>query len=120
MSIMSEKFSKRRTPKKAEFTAEEKAKIDAFRSACHHYSFWNDVEKPYGLKCQKRGSSLYVEYNVYADSIGIDFRGKRGLFDTFYEKQIVTNIYNKMHEILGDGKHDDYSATKTINDILHQ
>lgn len=114
---LAEKFSRYRRPKKADFTEDEKRRIDAFRSASRSAGFWKETEKPYGLKCQKNGSSLYVEYNVYADSISIDFRGKRGLFDSFYERQITTNIYNKMHEILGDGQHDDYSASKTIEKI---
>ena len=116
---LAEKFSKHR-PKKKDFTDEEKSMIEAFRSACFDYGFRKEIAKPYGLKCQKNGSSLYVEYNVYMDSISIDFRGKRGLFDSFYEKQIATNIYNKMHDILKDGKHDDYSASKTIEKIYSE
>ena len=30
----------------------------------------------------------------------------------------VSNIYNTMHEILGDGKKDDYSVEKTIASVV--
>ena len=72
------------------------------------------------IKCKKCGTSIYVEYNVYADHIDLDYRGKRGMFDGFYTRQIIANIYNKMHEILGDGKYDDYSAAKTIDNIYRE
>lgn len=115
-----QKFIKHRTPKKQEFTENEKERISAFRSACVAYRFYEEFEKPYGLKCKLRGSSICVEYNVYSDTIDIDYRGRKGMFDGFYTRQIVTNIYNKMHEILGDGKKDDYNVDKTINSVFEE
>ena len=113
-----QKFIKYRTPKKKDFTGEERKRISAFRSACVAYRFYEEFEKPYGLKCKLRDSSIYVEYNVYSDTIDIDYRGRKGMFDGFYTRQIVTNIYNKMHEILDDGKKDDYSVEKTIASVV--
>ena len=73
------------------------------------------------------GSSVYLEYNVYQDVIDLDFRGKRGMFDNFYKRQIIANVYNKMHEYMGDGKVDDYSMSKDfeklnnhVNEIMKQ
>ena len=117
---LAEKIQKHKTPKKASFTEDEQKKISAFQSACREYGFWEITEKPYGVKCKKCGTSIYVEYNVYADHIDLDYRGKRGMFDGFYSRQIIANIYNKMHEVLGDGKHDDYSAAKTISNIYKE
>lgn len=114
------KFIKHRTPRIASFTDEEVRRMDAFRQACNAYSFFVEYTKPYGVKRQARGSSVAVEYNVFSDKIDISHRGKRGLFDSFYERQICANIFNKMHEILGDGRHDDYSAVKTISGIADE
>ena len=76
---------------------------------------------------KQRGTSVYLEYNVYMDTIDLDFRGKRGLFDSFYKKQIIANVYNKMHEYLADGKVDNYSMSaefeklnNEVNDIMKQ
>lgn len=117
---LAEKFAKHRVPRKKEFTSEEQKKIDAFRSACHRNGFHEDYDKPFGIKCKQGGSSIYLTYNVYADTIDLDYKGKCGLFDGFYTRQIIANVYNKMHEILGDNKHDDYSASKTINSVFEE
>lgn len=115
--MLAQKFAKHKTPRVKPFTEEEIARIEAFSKACYHYGFFCEYKKPYGIKIQKRGTSVAVEYNVFTDIIDISHRGKRGLFDSIYERQITTNIYNKMHEILADGKHDDFSASKTIANI---
>lgn len=117
---LAEKFQKHKRPAQNIFDADEIARINAFRMACLKQGFCEVFEKPYGLKCKQRGSSVYIEYNVYSDSIDLDYRGKRGLFDGFYSRQIIANIYNAMHATLGDGKKDDYSATKTINSIIQE
>lgn len=117
---LAEKFQKYKTPKKMPFTDEEQKRISAFQSACRDFGFWEVYEKPYGIKCKKHGTSVYIEYNVYSDCIDLDYRGKRGMFDGFYSRQIIANVFNRMHETLGDGKHDDYSATKTIDNIYKE
>ncbi len=117
---LANKLIQHKTPRVAKFSDDEVRRLNAFVSACRTYGFFVEYDKPYGKKCQQRGSSVYLEYNVFTDSIDINHRGKRGLFDSFYERQIVANIYNKMHEILKDGKHDDYSAAKTISGIADE
>ena len=117
---LADKFIKHRTPRVHPFTDEEQRRIDAFNQACIHYGFHAEYAKPYGVKRQVHGSSVAIEYNVFTDSMDISHRGKRGLFDNIYERQITTNIYNKMHEILADGKHDDFSANKAIAEIANE
>lgn len=117
---LANKLIKYKTPRVEPFTENEIKHINAFVSACRLYGFFVEYDKAYGKKCQQRGSSIYLEYNVFTDKIDIGHRGKRGLFDSFYERQIIANVYNKMHEILNDGKHDDYSASKTIAGIADE
>ena len=52
--------------------------------------------------------------------ISSDFRGKRGLFDGFYQRQIEANVYNKMHEILSDGKHNSYDYKESIQSVVDE
>ena len=114
---LANKLIKHKTPRVNSFSEEEVRHINAFTSACRLLGFFVEYDKPYGKKCQQRGTSLYLEYNAFTDKIDVNHRGKRGMFDSIYERQIIANVYNKMHAILNDGKHDDYSATKTIADI---
>ncbi len=114
---MAEKVLKHKTPRKMPFTREEEAAMSAFVSACHTAGFWGARELPYGRRCNRQGTG-YLEYNVYTDSIDFVSRvRKRGMFDTFYEREIVAKVFNKMHEILGDGRHDDYSAAQSIQNV---
>ena len=124
---MAEKIINHKVPRKKEFTEDEKLRIDCFKKACFISGFKEEFNKPYGLKMKQCGSSVYLEYNVYQDAIDLDFRGKRGLFDNFYKRQIIANVYNKMHEYMGDGKVDDYSMSKDfeklnnhVNEIMKQ
>ena len=121
------KIINHKVPRKKEFTEDEKLRIDCFKKACFICGFKEEFNKPYGIKMKQCGSSVYLEYNVYQDAIDLDFRGKRGLFDNFYKRQIIANVYNKMHEYMGDGKVDDYSMSKDfeklnnhVNEIMKQ
>lgn len=114
---LSTKFTKHRIPKQKSFTTEQNKMIEAFIKASRDFGFRREFEKPYGVKMQQIGSSLYVAYNVFADTISINHRGKRGLFDGFYEREIIAKVHNKMHEILGDKKTDTYSCVKEIQKI---
>ena len=104
--------------KSNELSEDESNRLDAFKKACMAYNFKMEVSKPYGVRMRQRGSSVYVDYNVYMDMIEVDYRGRRGLFDGFYQKQIATNIYNEMHKILADGKHDNYNYKDSINQVM--
>lgn len=114
---LANKFCKHRIPKQQSFTTEQNNNINAFIKASSEAGFRKEIKKPYGVKMLRVGSSLYLEYNIFTDKIEINHRGKRGLFDSFYEQQIVANVYNKMHEIIGDGKKDNYSCAKEIQKL---
>ena len=114
------KFSHRKKIKQKPFTTEESTAIDAFVKACWELGFRKEIKKPYGMKMQKVGTSLCLEYNVFADTITLDRKGKRGLFDGFFERQIVADASNKMHAILGDGKHNDYNYKEEIRQVQEE
>lgn len=114
---VAEAVMKHKTPRTAPLTDDEKARLDAFVKACESIGFREVFTKPFGVKCKQRGISVVFTYNVFMDSIDIDHRGNRGLFDAFYEKQLIAKVFNKMHEILGDGQVDNYSAQKSLDEI---
>lgn len=117
---MTTAFIKHKTPRKQPFTKEEAAACSAFVSACHTLGFWGARELPYGWRCNRQGTG-YLEYNVYADTIDFVSRVRKpGLFDSFYEREIVAKVFNKMHDILGDGRHDDYSANSAIQQVTSE
>ena len=120
---MAERIIKHKIPRKKAFTEQELFKINCFRKACVDYGFREEFEKPFGLKMKKSGSSLYLIYNVYQDSIDLDYRGNKGLFDSFYTREIIAKVYNRMHEYLGDGLKDNYSMQedfKKLNDEVNK
>ena len=99
---------------------EEEAAMSAFVSACHTMGFWGARELPYGRRCNRQGTG-YLEYNAYTDTIDFVSRVRKpGLFDSFYTREIVAKVFNKMHEILGDGRHDDYSAAASIQKVTDE
>lgn len=114
---MAEKIINYKVPHKKAFTEQELFKINCFRKACADYGFREEFEKPFGLKMKKSGSSLYLVYNVYQDSIDLDYRGNKGLFDSFYTREIIAKVYNRMHEYLGDGLKDNYSMQEDLNKL---
>jgi hypothetical protein len=117
---MATAFLKHKTPRKAPFTREEEAAMNAFVSACHTLGFWGARELPYGRRCNRQGTG-YLEYNAYMDSIEFISRVRKpGLFDAFYEREIVAKVFTKMHSILNDGRRDDYSAAQSIQKVTQQ
>ena len=119
-NAMADAFLKHKTPRKAPFTREEEAAMSAFVSACHTMGFWGARELPYGRRCNRQGTG-YLEYNAYTDTIDFVSRVRKpGLFDSFYTREIVAKVFNKMHEILGDGRHDDYSAAASIQKVTDE
>ena len=117
---LAEKLINHKVKAKNKLTETESAHLEAFKQACRKYNFTLEVAKPYGCRMRQRGTSVYIEYNVYTDTIDVGFRGKRGLFDSFYQKQVVVNIYNVMHEILADGRHIDYDCQESINNVMQK
>ena len=104
--------------KKNILNEEEASRLDAFKSACIDCGFRQEIKKNYGVRMKKAGTSVYLDYNVHLDTIDINSRGRRGLFDSFYDRQIIANIYNKMHKIIGDGKADNYDSNKQIAEMM--
>lgn len=98
-------------------TEEESKRLDAFKKACKSFGFYKEVPKTYGARMRKRGTSIYVDYNVFSDKISVDHRCQKGLFDSLYTREIVAKIYSEMHNILGDGKTDNYNPAETIKKI---
>lgn len=105
--------------KKENLTKEQDALMNVFIKASYAYDFKDATKKKDGIVvCKKYGSSDTIQYNVYTDTIEYYNRRKRELFDSFIEKQIVTNIYNKFHELLNDNKHSDYNALKSLGECV--
>lgn len=110
---------KHKTPRKLAFTAEEVSAMDAFVSACHFYRFYGERDLPYGKRCNRQGTG-YLEYNVYTDTIDFVSRVRKpGLFDFCFEREIVAKVFNKMHELLGDEKRDNYTAAEVLQNIAN-
>lgn len=112
--VLAERYLKHRVPRPRALSEDEAARLDAFERAAYQRGFTQKTKKPFGVRMTRYRSSLYVEYDVHRDSIESGHRGKSGLWDKLYERQIITNVYNTMHEILNDGKHDNYSACEVI------
>lgn len=119
-TALASKFIAHKMPRVKPLSNEEQCKLDAFIQACINKGFPIIYRKPYGAHCKRVGSSIYVQYNVFSDKIRIEHRGKRGLFDGFFEREIIAKIYNEMHTILGDEKVDDYNANTAISSVVEQ
>lgn len=115
--ILAERYLKHRLPRPKLMSDEESARLNAFKQAAIQQGFAKETAKGYGVRMTRYRSSLYVEYDVYLDHIDVGHRGSRGLFDGLYERQIVANVYNAMHNILQDGKHDKYSVCKVMEEV---
>ncbi len=107
-------------PKKVEITPQQKEMVEQFIQAAWHYGYKDYKYTKDGAQSKMSGSSDILRYNVHSDMIRYSNRRKRGLFDGMFENQIVANVWNKMHEIRGDGKRNDYSADKVLNEALEK
>lgn len=115
------KMAKHRVPRKKPFTEDETTRIKAFEDTCRQIGFYPLESQPaYGMKCKKSCHSETLTYNVYLDIIDFDKRGQRELFDGFYEREIIARVRNKMNEILGVDKRDNFSAEKAIGGVMNK
>ena len=114
------KFANHKKPNKKQFTEEEKNRIKIFEEVCNEYDFYEVINKPYGLRMKKKGTSMTLDYYVYIDTVDFNKRYRPGLFDGFYERELVALVYTKMHNRLGDGKKDEFSAEKVINEVFEK
>lgn len=111
-----------KAPKKSlVLTDLQQKNLEAFRKACDSCGFIieTDAMRTETLyKRRKQGSSLTFVYNPLTDKIKIRRRGNKGLLDGLYEQELASTLFNKMHEILGDGKVDNFSANEIINKAI--
>lgn len=111
-------LGKSKKPKKMQMTEEQKRRCDAFESAVRGMGYYLVSKTDSRVKCKKHGSTDTLEYSPYSDVIEYSNKRKRALFDGLVEREIVAQAYNRFHEILGDGKHDDYSALQAYNNVM--
>lgn len=109
-----------KTPRKPNTLNKEQLKhIEEFIQACRQYRFYESTRTKNGVKCKLHGSSDTLEYNARTDKIHHSSkRRSRGLFDGLFIQQLITNVWNEMHKLLGDGKHDDYNARNIIQSAV--
>lgn len=115
------KLSKWKMPRVRVVYSEKELRIaDAFQEASSACGFRDikEVKNKGIIRCKKFGSSDLVELNIRTGRIRFDTRKKGQLLSGFAERQLIANIRNKMHEILGDGLHDDYDAMKEIAGVF--
>ena len=115
------KLKKHRMPKAAPLTEEQLKEIEAFKYAAAKSGFrimTNTREN--GVRASKNGSTSAVVYNPYAKTITYKDRRKDFLMKSLVDREVVAVVYNRMHEYLEDGKRDDYSAAKTIANIVSE
>jgi len=111
--------------KKFELSEEQRLNIEAFRYACDCFRIRVETGDKGVVKRRQSGSSLTVEYNALTNRIHTTTRGKRSIIDNLMISELSAKIYNKMHEKLGDGKYDDFTAAgvmekavDTVNGIM--
>lgn len=115
---LAEKLLSHRQPRVKSLTADETARINAFVQAAMQLGYTREYRTSCGRKCKKPGTSITIEYNVYLDTIRISSRGKEGLFDGFYKRELIAQVFNKMHEILGDNQRDNYTAQASMTQVF--
>lgn len=105
-------------PKKVELTPQQKEMVEQFIQAAWNYGYKDYKYTKDGAQSKMNGSSDILRYNVHSDRIAYSNRRKRGLFDGLANRQVVTNVWNRMHELRGDGKRDDFSAKEVVNQAM--
>ena len=115
------KLKKHRMPKAAPLTEEQLREVKAFGWAVHQcgYRIISNM-RDNGIRATRNGTTSSVIYNPYSKSIVYKDRRKDFLMKSLVDREIVARVYNKMHEYLEDGKHDDFSAAKTIANIVSE
>lgn len=100
-------------------TEEEKEKIQIFINAAYTCGFKDVTKNSKGVvEIKKYGTSDKIRYNVYSDDISYHNKRKKQLFDSFLERQQVTDVYNAFHKLLGDNKSSDYDAISEISECF--
>ena len=109
-----------RKPKKAALSEEQQLYINQFISAAYDCGYRDSSKTRNGAKAKIFNSSDVLEYNVYTDSVTHRCRRKRQMFDSLGYHQAEVNVWNKMHELRGDGKRDNYKALDVICEAMER
>ena len=110
---------KRRKPKL--ILSEKQTRLaDAFERVCFNKGYRQIIRSKQSgcVSCRKRGASDTLTYNPATDTVEYYNRRKRGLFDTFFEKEFSASVYNQIHK--DDGKSDTYTAAEQISRITEE
>lgn len=108
-------------PKVSETYSEEQLnEAEVFKEAAQCYNF-SDIKvlKVKGLvRCKRVGSSDTLEYNIRTKKIYFYNNKRSQILDRLLETQLLANVENKMHELLGDGEYNKFSATQVVRDAV--
>lgn len=118
---MVKKLLRHKQPKEAPLSDKQNEHINAFVQAAAEYGYRERSKTRQGeIRLTKRGTTQSVLYNPHSCEVSYEDRKKDVLFKGLFDRQIVANVYNKMHSILGDGKHDSYSALGVLNQAVEE
>lgn len=119
--ILAQKLKKHRMPKAKPLSEEQAKCVRAFIYAASRCGFHESVNtRDNGVRASKRGTTSSVTYNPYSKTITYHDKRKDFLFKSLVDREVVAEVYNKMHEYLGDDKRDDFSALKSIAEIIRE
>ena len=118
---LAEKLRKHRKPKLKPLTEEQETRVEAFKQAAYTFGYRILTWTREGcLKARKDGYSSTLTYNPYDKSLSYGDNRADFLLKSLVDRELVARVYNKMHELLGDGKRDDYTALGTINQVIEE
>ena len=118
---MATKLKKHRMPSAKPLSEAQNKAVEAFEKAAATYGYWNTSKMRDGcFKAVKNGTTCYILYNPYSGVIKYGDRKKNEFLKPLLDRQIETNVFNKMHEILGDGKRDDYNALGVLAQAVEE
>lgn len=109
------------TPRvKTEITREQMGQAQAFEAACREYGLYEKIATADEVKMKKHGSSVAVAYNIRTRQMRFSSRHKKDMFSGLFEREFEAKIFNKMHELLGDGLRDDYTAAGVLKQAVDE
>lgn len=113
-----EYMGKSTKPRREKLTGQKKEMAEQFIEAAYCYGYRDSKYTKDGAQAKMSGASDLLKYNAYSDRISYSNRRQRGMFDGLFTNQLVANVWNKMHELRGDGKRNNYSADGIINKAI--
>lgn len=113
------KLINHKSPKRKPLKEEDTRNIHVFADAAYYYGFTEAKSKRYGIRMKKPKSSVYTEYNVYADQFIVEYNNTAGLFESFIEEEMGSKIQNKINELLENNKKVEVkNASEKINEVV--